>query len=93
MPESQGLSETQADILLAIWKLRGIGNNKVDEFKVKAEIIDTISEEDLNSALQTLQSQGFIDAQNNDGRKAFSLTPLGVAILRKSEEDRLQELK
>jgi hypothetical protein len=93
MPENQGLSETQADILLAIWKLRGIGINRVDEFKVKAEVIEAIKEEDVNSGLQMLQAQGFIEAQNSDGRKSFALTPLGVAILRKTEEDRLQELK
>ena len=93
MPESQGLSEAQADILLAIWKLRGIGNNRVDEFKVKAEVIDVIPEEDLNTALRTLVAQGFLEAQTKEGRFSFSLTPLGVAILRKTEEDRLQELK
>jgi len=93
MPESQGLSETQADILLTIWKLRGIGTNRVDEVKVNAEVMDFVAAEDLRSALATLQTQGFIDTQVNEGHFSFSLTPLGVAILRKTEEDRLQELK
>jgi type III secretory pathway lipoprotein EscJ len=92
MPECQGLSEIQADILLTIWKLRGVGTNRVGEDKVKAEVID-IAEEDFRPALATLQTHGFIDNQVKEGRSCFSLTPLGVAILRKTEEDRLQELK
>ena len=93
MPYSNSLSETQENILLAIWKLKGIGNNRVDEITIKSELTNATSEDELKLAFRTLQDQGFVDAQVAEGHSTFSLTPLGVAILRKTEEDRLQELK
>jgi DNA-binding PadR family transcriptional regulator len=92
MPQDDGLPELQATTLLAIWKLKGIGGNAVDEDQLKAELINE-SPENVPSAIQLLQSQGFIEIRDLKGRKAISITPLGVAILRKIEEDRLQELK
>jgi predicted transcriptional regulator len=47
----------------------------------------------LKSAFGALQAQGFLDATVEGDHSTFSITPLGVAILRKTEEDRLQELK
>ncbi len=92
MPQTDGLSELQATTLLAIWKLKGIGATGVDEDQLKAELTNEPAE-NISSAVQLLQSQGFIEIKQLAGRKGISITPLGLAILRKIEEDRLQELK
>jgi hypothetical protein len=92
MPQADGLPELQATTLLTIWKLKGIGANAVDEDQLKAELSNE-STENVPSAIQLLQSQGFIEVRDLEGRKAISITPLGLAILRKIEEDMLQELK
>ena len=87
------LSEIQENILLTLWKLKGIGENRVEEMKIKSELSELPANEDLSSALNILRSQGFLGAQFDGDHSSFSLTPLGVAILRKTEEDKLQELK
>ncbi|HUK28515.1 MAG TPA: hypothetical protein VLV31_08825 [Candidatus Acidoferrales bacterium] len=87
------LSETQENILLTLWKLKGIGNNRVEEIQIRSELSNQSANDDLTSALNTLQAQGFLAAESNGDHSSFSLTPLGVAILRKTEEDKLQELK
>lgn len=92
MPQADGLSELQATTLLTIWKLKGIGANAVDEDQLKTELVNE-PPENIHSAVQLLQSQGFIEIRDLAGRKAISITSLGLAILRKIEEDRLQELK
>jgi hypothetical protein len=93
MLPTDNLSELQESILLAVWKHKGVGSNRVDEARIKAELAEVPSEDGLKSAFTTLQTQGFLDARVEGGHSTFSLTPLGVAILRKTEEDRLQELK
>jgi predicted transcriptional regulator len=93
MPHTDNLSEIQENILLTIWKLRGIGNNRVDETKIRNELSNLPANDELESALRTLQVQGFLGSELEGDHPTFSLTPLGVAILRKTEEDRLQELK
>ncbi len=92
MPPDDSLPELQATTLLTIWKLKGIGGNAVDEDQLKAELTNEPTE-DVPSAIQLLEAQGFIEIRDLEGRKAISITPLGLAILRKIEEDRLQELK
>jgi len=92
MSPTSGLSEGGEAVLLAIWKLKGIGTNTVDERQLKAEMAKEPSE-DLSSTLQLLETQGFIEIKDEADRKGVSITPLGVAILRKIEEDKLQELK
>ena len=92
MPRMNGLSDLQERILLAVWKLRGIGSNNVDQSALNAEITNEPSQ-NLTDAIGTLYTQGFLEKTSNDDRTAISLTPLGLAILRKIEEDRLQELK
>ena len=92
MSLSNGLSEGGEALLLTIWKQGGIGANTVDERQVTAEMAKTPSE-DLTATLQLLEAQGFIEIKDHEGHKGFSLTPLGLAILRKIEEDKLQELK
>ena len=93
MSGANAFSETQESLLLAIWKLKGVGSNRVNEIRIKEELTNAMSEEDLKSAFRTLQAGGFLDTKTEGDQLAFSLTPLGVAILRKTEEDRLQELK
>ena len=79
-------------MLFAIWKLRGIGNNPITEDQLKAQISNDPAES-LQPALTELQSQGFVRVDNNGDQRTISITPLGLAILRKVEEDRLQEIK
>jgi len=92
MPLSNGLSEPQEAMLFAIWKLRGIGNNPITEDQLKAQVSNDPAES-LQPALTELQSQGFVQVDNNGDQRTISITPLGLAILRKVEEDRLQEIK
>jgi len=92
MPSENGLSEPQEAMLFAIWKLRGIGTNTITEDQLKAQVSNQPLEAEA-STLAQLQSQGFVEVTDKDGRRGISITPLGVAILRKVEEDRLQEIK
>jgi len=92
MPPTNSLSEPQETLLFAIWKLRGIGNNAITEDQLKPQITNQPGETLLQKLAQ-LQSQGFVQIDDKNGRKTVSITPLGVAILRKVEEDRLQEIK
>jgi len=92
MPEPNMLSELQERTLLAIWKLKGIGKNGVQEGNLQTELTNE-TPQNLAAALEALQNQGFISRTESGDRKDVSLTPLGLAILRKLEEDRLQELK
>jgi len=78
-------------VLFAIWKLKGMGTNPVTEDQLKTQITNTPAES-LPPALTLLQAQGFVQIDNDGGRKTISITPLGLAILRKVEEDRLQEI-
>ena len=92
MSQPDGLSDLQERVLLAIWKLSSIGQNTVEESKLKAEL-DHEPPQDLAGATDQLYKRGFLDKSTAEGATNFSLTPLGLAILRKLEEDRLQELK
>jgi len=91
MPSPNGLSEPQETVLFAIWKLKGTGTNPVTEDQLKTQIGNTPAEF-LPPTLTQLQTQGFVQIDNDGGRKTISITPLGLAILRKVEEDRLQEI-
>lgn len=91
MPSANSLSEPQEALLFAIWKLRGIGTNPITEDQLKAQMTNE-SADSLPPTLTQLQSQGFVQIENNGGRKTVSITSLGLAILRKIEEDRLQEI-
>jgi DNA-binding MarR family transcriptional regulator len=92
MPQPNGLPDLEERILLAIWKLRGIGKNAVDESGLQTELSNE-TPQNLAAAIQTLRNQGFLERTSLNDRVLLSLTPLGLAILRKVEEDRLQELK
>jgi predicted transcriptional regulator len=91
MPSPNGLSEHQEAVLFAIWKLRAIGGRAVTEDQVLQ--ITEQSDQDIPTILRDLQSRGFVEIRNKAGRSNISMTPLGVAILRKVEEDRLEEIK
>jgi len=92
MPPVNGLSEPAETILFAIWKLMGIGTKTVSEEQIKVQVPNQPAE-NLPANLTQLQTQGFIEIKNHAGQKGISITPLGLAILRKVEEDRLQEIK
>lgn len=92
MPQPNGLPDLEERILLALWKLRGIGKNVVDQNSLQTELSNE-TPQNLAGAVETLRNQGFLERTSLHDRTLLSLTPLGLAILRKVEEDRLQELK
>jgi hypothetical protein len=92
MPEQDALPDIEQRILLALWKLRGIGKNAVEENRFWDEM-KSDRQESLDAAAESLVNQGFLEWTHGSDLRLLSLTPLGLAILRKLEEDRLQELK
>jgi len=86
------LTEAEERILLALWRLEGIGENRIREDSLKADL-STKSEEPVVDGILKLESQGFVETVAMIDHRAVSLTPLGLAILRQIEEDKLQELK
>jgi hypothetical protein len=87
------LTESEERILLALWRLKGIGENRISEDSLKADMATGASMEPLTDGIARLQSQGFVEMTVMDDHRAVSMTPLGLAILRQIEEDKLQELK
>jgi hypothetical protein len=87
------LTESEERILLALWKLKGIGKNHIREDSLKADLAAGASDEHLTNEIMNMQSQGFLETVTVDEQNTISLTPLGLAILRQIEEDKLQELK
>ncbi len=87
---SDTLSVLGKKILLAVWKLNAVGIRSVAEGALRAELPD--SSDGFSQELQTLQDLGFVVKRNTNERNEFALTPLGLAILRQIEEDKLQEL-
>ena len=85
------LSVLSERILLAVWKLNGVGAKSVTEDALRAELSDL--SDGFSQELKTLNDLGFIVRRHNGGQTEFVLTPLGVAILRQIEEDKLQELR
>ena len=92
MSQPDGLSELQERVLLAVWKLGSIGQKMVEESTLKAELSEEPQPE-LGQAIDQLRKLGFLDQSDAASGTKFSLTPLGLALLRKIEEDKLQELK
>ena len=92
MPQPTGLSDPEERVLLSVWKLRAIGKSKVEASQLQAEMPD-LPAQSLTGAIDTLREQGFLENSTIENQRLLSLTPLGLAILRKLEEDRLQELK
>jgi DNA-binding MarR family transcriptional regulator len=93
MPSINKLTDSEERILLALWKLKGIGNNHIREASLKADLAVESSDDHWTGEIAKLQNQGFLDTVTVEGHNIISLTPLGLAILRQIEEDKLQELK
>jgi DNA-binding MarR family transcriptional regulator len=93
MPSISTLTESEERILLALWKMKGIGKNRVMEDSLKSDSSLATLGERLTSEIVSLQNQGLIETVPANDHNTLSLTPLGLAILRQIEEDRLQELK
>ena len=88
-----GISPLQEHILLSLWKLKGIGQNFIDEATLRTVLSTEPMQGNWENEVASLQKQGFLQAAKRDEKKLISITSLGLAILRKVEEDRLQELK
>lgn len=93
MPSISTLTESEERILLVLWKMKGVGKNRVMEDSLKSDPSLATSGDLLTSEIVNLQNQGFLETVPADDHNTVSLTPLGLAILRQIEEDRLQELK
>jgi len=89
MPDNQ-LSELSGKILLSLWRLNGVGPKVIQEQTLKADL--KVEPQLFFQETEALTRQGFLDKLTFEGRTSFSLTPLGLAILRQLEEDKLQEL-
>ncbi len=93
MPPPEIFSELEEKVLLTLWRLGGIGKNHVKEETVRANLPSEIQSESWTDKINNLHNQGFLQREDIDGQSALSLTSLGLSLLRKIEEDRLQELK
>lgn len=93
MPSINNLTESGERILVALWKLKGIGKNHIREESLKADPAVGSSDDHWKDEIANLQNQGFLETVTVDNHHTISLTALGLAILRQIEEDKLQELK
>jgi predicted transcriptional regulator len=93
MAQNDKLPIIREQILLTVWKLKGIGEAAIKEEVLRAEMGTETSSETWASEIEQLHQQGFLEKNNVNGKITISLTPLGLAILRQIEEDHLQELK
>jgi hypothetical protein len=91
-PESS-LSELEERVLLALWKLGGIGKNHVGEDALRADLATVGLNSGCIKELASLHDRGFLQSVTVQGEKEISLTPLGLSLLRQIQEDRLEELK
>jgi hypothetical protein len=89
MPDNQ-LSELSGKILMSLWRLNGIGPRAIREQILKADL--KVESEQIFQETEVLTRLGFLDKLTLEGQTSFSLTSLGLAILRQLEEDKLQEL-
>jgi len=87
------LSELEEYLLLTLWKLRGIGNNRVSKEVLRANLTVETSAETWLTGISSLADRGFLQTATINGEEGFSLTPLGLSLIRQIEEDKLQELK
>jgi Mn-dependent DtxR family transcriptional regulator len=82
---SDSLSEVQEEILLTLWKLSEAENQPISQDKLRAEL--SVTGDALIEEIRSLKVLGFVE-----GSTEMTLTPLGLAILRQIEEDKLHEL-
>jgi predicted transcriptional regulator len=88
---AQGLPPLSEKILSILWKMNAAGQKAVPEDTVRAELSATNDE--LANEAEMLQKHGFLSRTKINEKPSLSLTPLGIAILRQIEEDKLEELK
>jgi len=93
MSSSSTLSELEERILLTLWKLKGIGKGHVREDVLRTDTTLEAADDLLKDEIEKLRTRGFLETAIAGDHNAISLTPLGLAILRQIEEDKLQELK
>jgi predicted transcriptional regulator len=70
--------------------MNGLGYNAVDEKALRAGM--NVEVEEFVTQTDVLHQQGFITKSVDGDSARLSLTPLGLAIIRQIEEDKLQEL-
>ena len=93
MPPESKLTELGEKILVALWKMKGIGRSSIREETLRAELAPEGALEGLSREIASLHAQGFLQATFSEGNNLVSLTALGLAVLRQIEEDKLEELK
>ena len=93
MPPDRNLTELGERILVALWKMKGIGRSSIREETLRAELAPEGALEGLSGEIASLHAQGFLQATFSEGNNLVSLTALGLAVLRQIEEDKLEELK
>ena len=93
MTPASSLSEVEEKILLALWRLGGIGKNHVTEDSLRANLEVAGLENGCVKEVVSLHDRGFVQSVSVEGGKEISLTPLGLCLLRQIEEDKLEELK
>jgi hypothetical protein len=93
MAPASSLSEVEEKILLALWKLGGVGKNHVREDALTANLAVAGLESGCVKEVVSLHDRGFLQSVTVEGGKEISLTPLGLSLLRQIEEDKLEELK
>ena len=92
MSFSSKLPNAQENILLALWKLGAIGGKQVSASEVKAVIPTEDSSKGFTENIDDLSRQGLLETYATDDDRTYSLTAIGLALLRQIQEDRLQEL-
>jgi hypothetical protein len=93
MVSGNPLSEPEEKVLLAIWKLRGIGKSRIKEGILKADLTQTSSQTNWTHEISSLNDRSLLQVTTLRGEREISLTPLGLSLIRQLEEDKLQELK
>jgi hypothetical protein len=93
MAANDELGELEERVLLGLWKLKGIGKNHIKEEILKADLSLGNSANNWSQRISSLHDLGFLQVIGANGEKEISLTPLGISLIRQTEEDKLQELK
>ena len=93
MAGNDGLDELEERVLLALWKLKGIGKNHIKEETLRADLSLGDSVDNWTQEISSLHDRGFLQVIGTNGEQEISLTPLGISLIRQTEEDKLQELK
>jgi hypothetical protein len=93
MSSDSSFTDLKERVLLAVWRLKGIGNDRVKVGALTADPTLAATTDLVKGEVENLRSLGFLEMAGAGGQSEVSLTPLGLALLRQIEEDKLQELK